>query len=516
MNTKYIGGTEILQIAEAVAREKSISREQIISVLEEAIQSAAKRKYGHERSIHVHIDRKSGEVSIASRVLVVEDPIQHQEQEDTEVEQGLSLVSLQEAQMKDPNIKLGDIVLEPLPPIDLMRVTASAAKHIITSRVREIESQRQYEEFKDRIGEIIVGVVEKIERLHILVKVGSIEAIIKKENLLKQDNFRQGDRVRALVLEVLQNAHGPQVILTRTHPSFLVKLFVQEVPELYEGLLEIKAVAREPGFRSKIAVFSSDTSIDPVGSCVGMRGARVQAITSELQGEKIDVIPWSSDVATLVISALAPAEVAKVIIDRDRQRIEAVVPEDQLSIAIGKRGQNVKLASKIVGWNLDVLTEDAESKRRGDEFKTITNKFIMALDVEETLAQLLASAGYVSVQDIADADMTNLGLLEGLDLGIAEELISRAKGYSATHEDASMVVLPDDPTLKMVDKQILELQGITHDVAVILYKRNVKTILQLADLSRDEFVEICPKSGLSDQDIDFIIMNARSIAYTNT
>ncbi|KIE04936.1 Transcription termination/antitermination protein NusA [Candidatus Jidaibacter acanthamoeba] len=513
MSERSFGSTEILQIADAVAREKSIHRDLILEALEEAVRIAARRKYGHEHSVRAEIDRKTGEIRLYREMLVVDNVEDELGEEVDEYIRSLNKIALSDAKNKSEDAEVGDIISEPLPPIDLGRVAAQSAKQVITNKVREIEKNKQYDEFKNRVGEIISGVIEKVEYGNILIKIGSAEALIKKENLLKNDKVKQGDRIRALVLEVNKDSKGPQIVLTRTHNDFLSKLFTQEVPEIYDRIIEIKAVARDPGLRSKIAVYSSDSSIDAVGSCVGVRGSRVQAVISELGGEKIDIIPWSSDYATLVVNALAPAGVTKVIIDEDKKRIEAVVPDEQLSIAIGKRGQNVRLASQIVGWNLDVITEDLESKRRTEEFNAITAKFMAALDLEEILAQLLASEGFSSIQDIADAEIKDLANIEGLDEGIAEELISRAGQYALVHEDASQLITPQAEELSKVDPEILKLEGITNDFAIKLYKSNIKELNDLADLSHDELVELCPKSGLSNKEIDNIIMAARKVAY---
>lgn len=507
------GGIEILQIAEAVAREETINRELVLQALEEAIKIAARRKYGHEHSVRAEIDRKTGEISLYREMLVVTDIEAELPEEVTEQLGDINKITVQEARQKDPEAEEGDVLSEPLPPIDLGRVAAQSAKQVIMNKVREIKRNKQYEDFKDRLGEIVSCVVDRVDYGNALVRIGSVEAVIKKDQLLKNDKLKQGDRVRALVLEVNKDSKGPQIVLTRTHNDFLVKLFIQEVPEIYDRIIEIKKVARDPGMRAKMAVYSSDKSIDAVGSCVGIRGTRVQAVMAEIGGEKIDIIPWSADPVTLVVSALAPAEVSKVIIDEKRKRIEAVVPNEQLSIAIGKRGQNVKLASDIVGWVLDVATEETESKRRVEEFNAITVKFVAALDVEEILAQLLVSEGFTSVQELAEAEISDIADIEGLDENIASELIARARNYAETHEDASITVLDDDPEMKKIDHAILKLDGITNELAFLLYQHGVKNISDLADLSHDEFIELFPKSGLDDAGVNSLIMKAREVVY---
>lgn len=417
--------------------------------------------------------------------------------------------------IKKTDAVIGDIISEPLPPIDLGRVAAQAAKQVITYKVKEIEREQNYEEFKDRVGKIVSGVVEKVEHNGVIVKIGSTEAIIKNEDLMRDEKpkIRQGERVRALVYEVNKENRGPQILLSRTRKEFLAELFAQEVPEIYDRIIEIKSIARDPGSRAKVAVFSNDPSIDPVGSCVGMRGARVQAVINELNGEKIDIIEWSNDPATTIVNALAPAEVAKVIIDEEGSRIEVVVPDEQLSIAIGRRGQNVRLASELIGWNIDVLTEDAESKRRSEEFNAITQKFISALDLEEILAQLLASEGYNSVQEIADSSVSEIASIEGLDELIAEELINRAKEYAKTHNDAAA-----NPSLIVsakakVNAHVLALPNMTEEIAAQLYNAGIKSLSDIADLDREEFTEKTGNTEIDAKLIDDIIMAARDKVY---
>ena len=517
MSTNF-GSSEIILIAEAVAREKNIPKDSVLEALEDAIRVAARRKYGHENTIRAEIDRRTGEIRLFREMLVVDENapvIELTEEEMQDPAAQMAKITLRDAKHKKDDAQIGDIISEPLPPLDLGRVAAQSAKQVITHRVKEIERDRNYNDFKDKVGKIVSGVIEKIERGNVIVKLGSAEAMIKNEFLIKEERMkvRSGDRIRALVYEVNKDSKLPQVQLSRTHKEFLSELFAQEVPEIYDRIIEVKAIARDPGLRSKIAVFSTDPSIDPVGSCVGMRGARVQAVINELNGEKIDVIQWSNDPATLVINALSPAEVTKVIIDEDNSRIEVVVPDEQLSIAIGKRGQNVRLASELVGWNIDVLTEESESKRRTEEFSAITQKFMSALDLEEILAQLLASEGYVSIQDLADAKTSDLANIEGLDEAIAEELITRAKEYAQTHEDAFVAPAAHSTLVAKLDPAILKIEGITEELAIELFQNDVKTLEDLADLARDEFLENAPSSKLSDSEIDKVIMDAREKTY---
>jgi N utilization substance protein A len=523
MANQSFGSSEILLIAEAVAREKNISKDSVIEALESAIRVAARRKYGHESTIRAEIDRKTGDVKIFREMMVVADDyipakeeLEGNEAIDNKVkkQQEMNIIHLTEARHRKPDAVVGEVLSEQLPAIDLGRVAAQSAKQVITYEIKEIEREKNYDEFKDRVGKIVSGVVEKVEHNSVVVKIGSAEAVIRNEFLIRDEKIkiRQGERIRALVYEVNKDSKGPQILLSRTHKEFLAELFTQEVPEIYDNIIEIKSIARDPGSRAKIAVFTTDPAIDPVGSCVGMRGSRVQAVINELNGEKIDVIEWSNDPATTIVNALAPAEVSKVVIDEDNGRIEVVVPDEQLSIAIGRRGQNVRLASMLIGWEIDVLTEEAESKRRGEEFNAVTKKFMEALDVEEILAQLLASEGYSSIQTIADASKADIASIEGLDESIAEELISRAKDYAATHDDAgtnpaAMV------SMEHINPELLALPGMTEDLVDKLYKSEVKTLEDLADLSRDELLEKVNVKNLNHDLVDSIIMAARDKVY---
>lgn len=521
-HSSNMGSTELLMIIDAVAREKNISKDAVAEALEEAVRVAARRKYGHEHSIRAEIDKKTGEIRLFREMLVVdpnapvEEVIEGEPEEEMMIDgklrrkREINTISFTDAKVKKPDVELGEIILEPLPPIDLGRVAAQSAKQVISYKVREIERMKQYDEFKDKVGDVVSGVVEKIEYGNVIIRIGSTEALLKKEYVMRTDKIKQGDRIRALLFEVNPENKGHQILVSRTHDEFLGALFAQEVPEIYDNIIQIKAIARDPGSRAKIAVHSSDSSIDPVGSCVGMRGARVQAVISELGGERIDIIQWAQDPASLVVNALAPAEVSKVIIDEDNKKIEIVVPEEQLSIAIGKRGQNVRLASKLVGWQLDVLTEASESKRRADEFNAVTEKFMSALDLEEILAQLLASEGYTSIQDIADAEVAELGSIEGLDENIAQELINRAKTYAETHEDAATApVILAEVSVSRLDKNLLALPNMTEELAGKLYHADIRNLVSLADLSHDEFIEKVASSGLTDEQINKMIMTAR-------
>lgn len=502
-----IGNTEILQIADAVAREKGILRDAVIEAMEQAIQVAGRRKYGHEHNIRAEIDRKSGEIRLFRELLVVDPNAEktESEEEETEGDDSFTKISLADAQFMRADAKVGDIISDPLPPIDLGRVAAQTAKQVIVQKVRDAERERQYEDFKDRVGDIVNGTVKRIEYGNVTIDLGRAEAVMKRDAVIRGEVLRQNDRVRAYVEDVRREGKGPQIFLSRTHPQFLAKLFFQEVPEVYDGIIEIKAVAREPGSRAKMAVLSHDSSIDPVGSCVGIRGARVQAVTAELQGEKIDIINWSSDPASFVVSALAPAEASKVVIDEDKKRIEVVVPEDQLSLAIGRRGQNVRLASLLSGWNIDVMTEDDESKRRVEEFTSLSQLFMEALNVEEVIAQLLVTEGFTAVEEVAYVPLEEMASIEGFDEAVAQELHNRAAIYLAQQNTSASRWRELG-----VAEELAQFSHLTDAILVQLGENNIKSLEDLGDLSHDEFVDIIPESGLTDKQINDVIMEARN------
>src|SRR6266850_1812702 len=418
---------ELLQIADAVAREKAIDRGIVIAAMEDAIQKAARSRYGSETEVRAEINPKTGEMRLSRLLLVVE-----------QLDNDSSQISLEDARRRNPAAQVGDYIAEPLPPLEYGRIAAQSAKQVIVQKVREAERDRQYQEFKDRIGDIVNGIVKRVEYGSVIVDLGRGEAIVRRDEMLPREVFRNGDRVRAYIFDVRRETRGPQIFLSRTHPQFMAKLFAQEVPEIYDGIVEIKAVARDPGSRAKIGVISRDSSVDPVGACVGMRGSRVQAVVNELQGEKIDIIPWSPDIATFVVNALAPAEVAKVVIDEERERIEVVVPDtnNQLSLAIGRRGQNVRLASQLTGWDIDILTEQEESERRQADFEKRTKMFMEALNVDEVVGQLLASEGFGSVEELAAVEAKEIASIEGFDEETAAELQARANDYLARIEAA--------------------------------------------------------------------------------
>src|SRR3954471_15093833 len=462
---------ELLQIADAVAREKSIDRGIVIAAMEDAIAKAARARYGSETDVHAEIDPKKGELRLSRHMLVVETVENHSNQ-----------ISLVDAQRANPGAQVGDTIADTLPPLEYGRIAAQSAKQVIVQKVREAERDRQYQEFKDRIGDIVNGVVKRVEYGSVIVDLGRGEAIIRRDEMLPRELFRNGDRVRAYIFDVRRETRGPQIFLSRTHPQFMAKLFAQEVPEIYDGIVEIKAVARDPGSRAKIGVISRDSSVDPVGACVGMRGSRVQAVVNELQGEKIDIIPWSPDIATFVVNALAPAEVSKVVLDEDADRIEVVVPDDQLSLAIGRRGQNVRLASQLTGWDIDILTEQEESERRQAEFENRTRMFMEALNVDEVVGQLLASEGFNSIEELALVDQREIAGIEGFDEETAHELQSRARDYLERIETE----LDDKRKELGVQDEVREVPGVTTRMLVAFGENGLKTVEDLAGCATDD------------------------------
>jgi transcription termination/antitermination protein NusA len=499
---------ELLQIADAVAREKSIDKSIVLEAMEEAITRAAKARYGVENEIRAEIDPKSGETRLNRLLQVVE-----------KIENDATQITIVEAARKNPAAQIGDYIAEPLPPIEFGRIAAQSAKQVIVQKVRDAERDRMYAEYKDRIGDIVNGTVKRAEYGNVVVDLGRGEGIVRRDETLPRETFRPGDRIRAYVYDVRREQRGPQIFLSRTHPQFMAKLFGQEVPEIYDGIVEVVAVSRDPGSRAKIGVRSKDSSIDPVGACVGMRGSRVQAVVNELQGEKIDIIQWSPDVATFVVNALAPAEVAKVVLDEEAERIEVVVPDEQLSLAIGRRGQNVRLASQLTGWDIDIMTEAEESERRQKEFALRTQLFMEALDVDETLAQLLASEGFAKVEELALVEARELATIEGLDETMAEELQSRATTYlerRATELDEKRKSLG-------VKDDLANFEGLSPEMIVALGEAGVKSLEDLADCATDELTGWIErkdgqttkhKGALSDLDVSQVeaqdlIMKAR-------
>ncbi|MER2534696.1 MAG: transcription termination factor NusA [Rhizobiaceae bacterium] len=462
---------ELLQIADAVAREKSIDKSIVIAAMADAIQKAARQRYGQETNIRADINPNTGEMKLQRLMEVVETVEDYDKQ-----------IALSSARERNPDAEVGDFIAEQLPPMDFGRIAAQSAKQVIVQKVREAERDRQYDEYKDRIGEIVNGTVKRVEYGNVIVDLGRGEAIVRRDELIPREAFKYGDRVRAYVYDVRREQRGPQIFLSRTHPQFMAKLFTMEVPEIYDGIIEIKSVARDPGSRAKIAVISRDSSIDPVGACVGMRGSRVQAVVGELQGEKIDIIPWSPNAASFIVNALQPAEVAKVVLDEDAERIEVVVPDDQLSLAIGRRGQNVRLASQLTGWDIDILTEQEESERRQKEFVERSNLFMEALDVDEMVGQVLASEGFTSVEEVAYVDADEISSIDGFDEDTAGEIQTRAREYLEKIEAEQ-----DEKRRALgVEDELREIPGITTAMMVKLGEDSVKTIEDFAGYAADD------------------------------
>jgi N utilization substance protein A len=465
---------ELLQIADAVAREKVIDRGIVVAAMEEAIAKAARSRYGAETDVHAEIHPKTGELRLSRHLLVVD-----------LVEDDAKEIALADARKRNPAAEVGDAISESLPPFDFGRIAAQSAKQVIVQKVRDAERDRQYQEYKDRIGEVVNGLVKRVEYGNVIVDLsGRGEAIIRRDELIPRETFRPGDRIRAYMFDVRREPRGPQIFLSRTHPQFMAKLFMQEVPEIYDGIVEVKAVARDPGSRAKIGVISRDSSIDPVGACVGMRGSRVQAVVAELQGEKIDIIPWSYDRATFIVNALQPAEVVKVVLDEDAERIEVVVPDEQLSLAIGRRGQNVRLASQLTGWDIDILTEAEESERRQKEFVERTELFMAALDVDEVVGQLLASEGFRTVEEIAFIDPSELTSIQGFDEETGVEINNRARDYLARIEAEQ-----EERRRELgVEDELKDVEGVTIPMLVAFGENGVKTVEDLAGCATDDLV----------------------------
>ena len=489
---------ELIEVAETVARDKGIEREEVLEAMEQAIQKAGRSKYGHEHDIRATIDRQTGEISLVRYVEVVESA--------DDIENETTQINLEAAKKRDSNAEPGDFLVDALPPIDFGRIAAQTAKQVIVQRVRDAERSRQYEEYKDRTGEIVNGLVKRIEYGNVIVDLGRAEALLRRDETIPREHFNTGDRVRSYIVDVREEARGPQIFLSRTHPQFMSKLFAQEVPEIYDGIIEIKAVARDSGSRAKIAVISNDSSIDPVGPCIGMRGSRVQAVVGELQGEKIDIIQWSPDPAAFIVNALAPAEVAKVVLDEETNRIEVVVPDEQLSLAIGRRGQNVRLASQLSGWDIDILTEAEESERRTEEFKVRSQMFVDTLDVDDVIAHLLVTEGFSTVEEVAFVPVEDIVVIEGFDEEVSEELRERARAYLAQQEEELTQRRKD---LNVTD-DLAEVEGVTPALLVALGENSLKTRDDLADLATDELLEFAPAGSLTESKANEIIMAARA------
>lgn len=495
---------ELIHVADAVAREKHIDKDIVLEAMEEAIQKAARSKYGYDQDIRANIDRKSGQVILKRHRTVVEE-INEEEPE------GAQLLLAQAKRVK-PDAQIGDEIVDNLPPFDFGRIAAQTAKQVIIQKVRDAERERHYDEFKDRVGEIINGVVKRVEYGNVTVDLGRAEAIMRRDETIPRELFKTGDRVRAYIYDVRREVRGPQIFLSRSHPGFLAGLYAQEVPEIYEGVIEIKAVARDPGSRAKIAVYTSDPSIDPVGACVGMRGSRVQAVVAELQGEKIDIVPWSPDIATLIVNALAPAEVAKVVLDEENNRIEVVVPDEQLSLAIGRRGQNVRLASILTQLDIDILTEAEESQRRASEMAVRSALFMEALDVDDVIAHLLIGEGFRKVEELAETPVEDLATIEGFDEDISAELINRANAYLKAKAEE----FAKQKKSLGINDDLLDVDGVTPAFALTLAEKGIKSRDDLADLAADELVEMLGEgSVMTEKEANTLIMKAREHWFAN-
>ncbi len=488
---------ELLQVADALAREKNIEKNIVIEALEEAIQKAGRSKYGHDQDIRAKIDRKSGVLELTRYQTVTEEE---------EIENETAQITLKQAKRIKPDAVLGDVLIDELPPLDYGRIAAQTARQVILQKVREAERANQYEEFKDRVGEMISGIVKRVEFGNVTIDLGKAEAVIRRDESIPRENLKNGDRVRAYIYDVREEPRGPQIFLSRSHPQFMAELFRQEVPEIYEGIIEIRNVARDPGSRAKITVYSRDTGIDPVGACVGMRGSRVQAVVGELQGEKIDIISWTEDFPTLVINALSPAQVSRVVVDEDANRIDVAVPEDQLSLAIGRRGQNVRLASILLGWDIDIMSEAEESERRAEEFKSRTSIFMEGLDVDDVIAHLLVAEGFTSIEEIIDTPLDELARIEGFSEEVGAELQNRAQSFL----DLKAQELKKKQKELGLQDDLIELSLVPSSLAIKLGEKEIKTRDDLADLAADELVELLGEDQMNTKDANDIIMEARA------
>ncbi|MFL2821755.1 MAG: transcription termination/antitermination protein NusA [Alphaproteobacteria bacterium] len=486
---------ELIQVAEAVAREKLIDKEDVILAMEDAIQRAARSKYGLERDIRATVNRNNGSISIEQYTQVVQ-----------EVEDESTQMSLEEALRRDKSLKIGDYHKKELPPFDFGRIAAQSAKQVISQKVRDAERLRQYSQFKDRVGEIILGTVKRFDNFSVTLDIGKAEGVIRKEEMIPREQLKPGDRVRTYILNVSEETRGPQIFLSRSCNQFLSLLFTQEVPEIYDGIIEVKSVAREPGSRAKISVYSKDNTIDPVGACVGMRGSRVQAVVNELQGEKIEIIPWSEDPVTFVINSLAPAVPSKVIMDEEAGRMEVIVPDDQLSLAIGRRGQNVRLASDLSKWYIDVISESDESDKRQEEISERTKIFIEALDVDDVIAHLIVAEGYLSINDIADTSIDELNNIEGFEEELSIELKERAQNYVKLQKENVEKKLKSSG----IDSKLYEFGHLSKSDILTLVENDIKTLDDLADLDSEELFTLLGKKVFNNEnEAGEIIMEAR-------
>lgn len=498
VNIEAMPRPEIVLVADTVSREKNIERDDVFVAMEVAIQKAARSKYGFEHDIRAEIDRKTGAISLSRYREVVAT--------EADIENEVTQIALEEAKLYDKKIPVGEFLIDQLPPIDFGRIAAQTAKQVIVQKVKEAERNMQYEEYKEKVGTIVSGTVKRVETRNVVLDIGKAEAVMMREEIIPRETFKNGDRVRAYVLDVRKEMRGPQIFLSRTCPEFLTKLFMSEVPEIYDGIVKIVNVARDPGSKAKVSVSTSDITIDPVGAAVGLRGIRVQAIVNELQGEKIDVVPYSEDRAQYIVSALAPAEVTKVVFDEETNRVEVVVPEDDFSMAIGRRGQNVKLASQIVGSDIDVLTEEQEQERRQNENKVRSQRFMEALDVDEMIAHLLIAEGFFKVDEVAFVEISELAAIQGFDEDVAAELQSRAVDF-VTNRDKVFAEKSKDLG---IDEKLKSVVGLDQEMIITLANNEVKTIDDLADLAGDELVEILGEGAITEAEANRIIMAARA------
>ena len=498
---KDIQTFDIIDVAKNIAKEKGIDELEVIDAMEMAIAKAGRTKYGFELDIRAHVDKKTGKIGLFRYQEIVEDL------ENLPLEERVNKINFSNLKKESKSLKVGDFVKEELPPLDFGRIAVQTAKQVIFQKVKEAEKIMQFNEFKDKTGDIVNGIVKRVEYGNLIVDLGKGEAILRREELLNREVFRRSDRIRAYINEVKHDLKGPQIFLSRAHNNFLVKLFFQEVPEIYDGIIEVKSVARDPGSRAKIAVYTKEKSIDPVGACVGMRGSRVQAVVNELQGEKIDIVLWSEDIATFVVNALGPAEVDKVIIEEDLKKIDVIVPDEQLSLAIGRKGQNVRLASALTGWSIDILTTSQESDRRNEEFKNLSQKFIGYLDVDEVIAHLLVTEGFTSIDELAMVSLEELTSIEGFDENLSKELIQRAKICVEKIREENLLKLKESG----FDDYLLNTQLFSTEQLLKLNDNNIKTRDQLADLSNMELIEIF--RDMDKDKADEIIMESRKHWY---
>ena len=496
-NIESMPRPEIILVADTVAREKNIDRDDVLEAMEIAIQKAGRSKYGFEHDIRAHIDRKTGAITLARYREVVES--------EDQIENEVTQMTLKQAKAYDKNIKVGEFIVDNLPPIDFGRIAAQTAKQVIVQKVRDAERNKQFEEYKEKVGTIVNGTVKRVEFGNVILDIGKAEAILRRDEIIPREKFKNGDRVRAYVLDVRKENKGPQIFLSRTCPEFLAKLFTSEVPEIYDGIVKIVSVARDPGSKAKIAVKTDDVTVDAVGACVGLRGIRVQAVVTELQGEKIDIVPYSEDKAQFIVAALAPAEVTKVVLDEENNRIEVVVPQEQFSVAIGRRGQNVKLASQLIGSDIDVLTEEQEQERRSNENKVRSQRFMEALDVDEMIAHLLIAEGFATIDEVALVPLQELAEIEGFDEDVAKELQSRAKAFVEKRNQE----FEEKSKSLGIDEAIQNIEGLDRDMILTMADKGVKTIDDLADLAADELIEILGENTISVNEANKIIMAAR-------